>query len=444
MEPVSPAAEASGDGAEVKDIDFQQGNTEMLHESASEEGWHTIKRRRSRGAGKNKESGVDSDRSGSNAEAGSKDKTQTKTQDRLLGRIEKTSRMPRLPAGDYKVVIRPRGGLCVAQLGPTEINRCVYEAAGIPFEERQFDVICPNKTQNILVVSTPDPDRADQYRRIKQINARGKAHEVAAYETAPEDTSKGVIRGIPLDETPSNIISALVTARNPKVITAKRLGNTTTVIVLFSGNRVPTTVCYAGQIDFCRQCNRIGHRGDVCPNPTDRLCPGCGAFNPNGDHTCEPKCRICGKDHATADRNCKAKFKKPFIVKQRQWARIQDDQRQAPSQWRGRSPSRSRSRSRGRQRMRSTTRGSTPARSQPRSRSTSRESTNTVSWADKVRGSRPVETGESVKHNNEELEKLKAENIQMREMIAQLHAKIEQLSRERVHPRNYKTPLLPR
>ncbi|KAH7973300.1 hypothetical protein HPB52_023365 [Rhipicephalus sanguineus] len=38
---------------------------------------------------------------------------------------------------------------------------------------------------------------------------------------------------------------------NPKVITAKRLGNTTTVIVLISGNRVPTTVCYAGVITRC-------------------------------------------------------------------------------------------------------------------------------------------------------------------------------------------------
>ncbi|KAL1482960.1 hypothetical protein MTO96_033463 [Rhipicephalus appendiculatus] len=85
---------------------------------------------------------------GTNLDAGTTGKTQATTQDGLLGRLRKRSRMPTLPAGDYKVVIRPRGGLCVAQLGRTEINRCIYEAATIPFEDRGYDVICPNKTQD--------------------------------------------------------------------------------------------------------------------------------------------------------------------------------------------------------------------------------------------------------------------------------------------------------
>ncbi|KAH6925710.1 hypothetical protein HPB50_008879 [Hyalomma asiaticum] len=353
MEPESAAAKTAGEDASDRDMDIHQDNAKDSDGSAQEEGWHVVQRKRYRRAGTNKESDVNGDYN-NNAEAGSKAKAQTRNHARLLGRTQKTSRMPRLPAGDYK-------------LGPMEINRGIYKAAaGIAFEERESDVICPNKTQNILVVSTCDPDRADQYRQIRPINVRGTVHEVAAYETAPEDTSKGVIKGIPLDETPGNIRAALVTARNPTVITAKKLGNTTAVIVLFSGNKVPSSVCYAGvitrctlyrkQIDFCKQCNRIGHRSDVCPNPNDRLCPGCGALNPNRGHTW--------------DRNCKAKYKMPFIVKQMQWARIQDDQREAPPQARGRSHSRSRSRER--QRSRSTRRGSTPGRPHSRSTSTSK------------------------------------------------------------------------
>ncbi|KAL1473476.1 hypothetical protein MTO96_038639 [Rhipicephalus appendiculatus] len=92
--------------------------------------------RRRRGESKNNERGVDGDRDGTNADAGTTDKAQAKTQDRLLGRIEE-SRTPRLPAGDYMVVIRPGGGLWVAQLDPTEMNRCIYEAAGIPFEDAE-------------------------------------------------------------------------------------------------------------------------------------------------------------------------------------------------------------------------------------------------------------------------------------------------------------------
>ncbi|KAL1481443.1 hypothetical protein MTO96_050398 [Rhipicephalus appendiculatus] len=89
MEPVSPAAKASGDDAEANDVDCQQGNAEMLGESASEKGWHTVKRRRSRGDCKTKERGVNGDRDGTNADAGTTGKTQAKTQDRLLGRIDK-------------------------------------------------------------------------------------------------------------------------------------------------------------------------------------------------------------------------------------------------------------------------------------------------------------------------------------------------------------------
>ncbi|KAH6936147.1 hypothetical protein HPB50_014178 [Hyalomma asiaticum] len=385
-------------------MDIHQDNAKNSHGSAEEEGWHVVQRERNRRAGNNKESDANDDYN-NNAEAGSKAKAQTRNHARLLVRIQKTSRMPRLPAGDYKVVIRPRGGLSVAQLA---------------FEERESDVICPNKTQNILVVSTPDPDRADQYRQIKQITERHGARSGGV-----RDSTRGYIQGSHKRDSSGPrciefcwgalqppavqwkvsargaalMIAAVPAPENPTVITAKRLGNTTAVIVLFSGNKAPSSVCYAGvitrctlyrkQIDFCKQCNRIGHRSDVCPNPNDRLCPG--------GHTCVPKCRMCGRDHATGDRNCKAKYKKPFIIKQRQWARIQDDHREAPPQARGRS--RSRSRSRERQRSRSTTRGSTPGRARSRSRSTSKGPPNKVSWADKAREPRPAETGESVKHH---------------------------------------------
>ncbi|KAH6948724.1 hypothetical protein HPB50_026025 [Hyalomma asiaticum] len=102
-------------------MDIHQDNAKSSDGSAEEEGWHVVQRKRNRRAGNNKESDANGDYN--NAEAGSKAKAQTRNRARLLGRIQKTSRMPRLPAGDYKVVIRPRGGLCVAQLGPMEINR---------------------------------------------------------------------------------------------------------------------------------------------------------------------------------------------------------------------------------------------------------------------------------------------------------------------------------
>lgn len=167
---------------------------------------------------------------------------------------------------------------------------------------------------------------------------------------------------------------------------------------------------YRKQVDFCHQCNRLGHRGDVCPNPDNKICAGCGTSNPDKDHRCQPKCQLCGEDHPTADKTCKAKFKKPFIVKQRQWHRLQRERqedhedaisredraesrgtpgllnaRERRSRSRTRSPSTTRSLSRSGSRT-----PGTRSRSRSRTRpSSSANQTNTVSWADVVDGVRP-------------------------------------------------------
>ncbi|KAH7940927.1 hypothetical protein HPB49_008144 [Dermacentor silvarum] len=237
--------------------------------------------------------------------------------------------MPRLPTGDYKIVIRPRGGQQISQLSLTELDEAMYEAAEIRYEERDMDTIYPNNFQIILVVSTPNQEPTDKYQGIKHIKANDKVYEVGADETAPKITAKGVIRGVPFEETPRGITAAVITPRNLTAIAAKRLRNTTTVIVLFDGYRVPSYVLYRGvltrcsldrkQMDFCKQCNRLGHRSVVCPRPNDKLCAGCGTPNPSEDHMCQSRCQLCGTDHPTADKACQAKFKKPYIVKQCQW-----------------------------------------------------------------------------------------------------------------------------
>lgn len=109
---------------------------------------------------------------------------------------------------------------------------------------------------------------------------------------------------------------------------AKRIGSTTTVIVAFQGPKVPNFVrygvtlipchLYRKQIDVCQQCGRVGHRKDVCPTPTIKTCLAYGFANPAEDHRCTPKCKLCGGEHPTGDRTCKAKYKIPYVVRKRQ------------------------------------------------------------------------------------------------------------------------------
>ncbi|KAH7944651.1 hypothetical protein HPB52_022977 [Rhipicephalus sanguineus] len=239
--------------------------------------------------------------------------------ERNVRKIIKASRLPNLPTEDYRVIVRPHDGLNVSEYRMDRIYCCLRNAAGVGRETAEEDSMCINNTQNILVISTPSEERARR--------------------AAPENTSKGLIRGVSKEESPEDILSNLVTPRNPGVLHAKRMGNTDNVIVLFEGFHVARYVKYGAMlvkctlyrkhIDVCYGCGRLGHRADVCPNPNDKVCRGCGSKNPAQDHMCEVECQLCGKDHPTGDKRCKARYKIPYLVRRRRWERTRIEEEEA-------------------------------------------------------------------------------------------------------------------
>ncbi|XP_077516779.1 uncharacterized protein LOC144127760 [Amblyomma americanum] len=249
----------------------------------------------------------------------------------------KAARIPAMPLEESKIVVRPIGGLDIVKTGTTTVAAAILAAAKITSEESAADTICPNTQQNIMVVSTPNEDNAARYAKIQEIYFQGKPYEVSAYRTAPPDTVKGVIRGIPIDASTAELDRNIVNERNPLAVGAKRIGSTTTVIVVFQGPKVPNFVrygvtlipcrLYRKQIDVCQQCGRVGHRKDVCPTPTIKTCLVCGLANPKEEHRCTPKCKLCGEEHPTGDRTCKAKYKIPYVVRKRQWERRQAERK---------------------------------------------------------------------------------------------------------------------
>lgn len=254
------------------------------------------------------------------------------------GKLLKRARMPELPRGDMKIIVRPRGGLRVGDVTRVELCRALTAAAQIAAEDSREDVVCPNSHQNILVISTPRRENADRYTSVERIDVRGTTHEVCAYEAAPHGTVKGVIRDIPLEDTAQDIQEQVVQDYNPTALQANRIGRSRSVVIAFAGLKVPRYIRYGNllmectlyrkQIEACHACGRLGHRMDVCPDPKNKICRGCGVARPAEDHTCEPKCGLCGGNHLTADRVCKAKYKTPYIVRQRRWQRRHQDQQQ--------------------------------------------------------------------------------------------------------------------
>ncbi|KAH7953331.1 hypothetical protein HPB49_007196 [Dermacentor silvarum] len=56
---------------------------------------------------------------------------------------------------------------------------------------------------------------------------------------APDNTSKGVIRGIPDYHAPEDIDIRLINRRNPTILHARRQGRADSVVTVFEGTYVP-------------------------------------------------------------------------------------------------------------------------------------------------------------------------------------------------------------
>ncbi|KAH9368926.1 hypothetical protein HPB48_007080 [Haemaphysalis longicornis] len=89
---------------------------------------------------------------------------------------------------ERKVIMRPRGGLCLARLEVDVVLSAVITAASVAKTVAMADTICTNPTQNIIVVSTPDEDRANKYANVRSLYIGSKNYETYAYRTAPHDT----------------------------------------------------------------------------------------------------------------------------------------------------------------------------------------------------------------------------------------------------------------
>ncbi|KAH7944110.1 hypothetical protein HPB52_015716 [Rhipicephalus sanguineus] len=106
-----------------------------------------------------------------------------------------------------------------------------------------------------------------------------------------------------------------------ELIQARMIGDTKSATLTFSGPILPKVVYYYGgelvchpfraTVQVCKLCRVRGHRTDVCPHPDQRICRMCGMENPSPQHHCELNCASCGGPHATGDRSCTKRLKKP-------------------------------------------------------------------------------------------------------------------------------------
>ncbi|KAH7958277.1 hypothetical protein HPB49_000456 [Dermacentor silvarum] len=232
-----------------------------------------------------------------------------------------------LPLDDYKLVMRPRSGLDVAKLAPSELSLALLQATNTTWRQVNLRLRI-DQNQNTATVCTPTKDMAMKLIEVSKIKVGETEHSVERYSLAPDDAVKGVIHGVPtrltIQEIKENIMEDEL-----EIYRVRRMGkDSTTVILTFAGPDVPHYLWMYGAeyrctlhkktVPVCWVCYKVGHHSTACPRPGTRACHECGTRDPAPGQTSEAKSTLCGRGHATGTKGCPERVITPYFMRQRE------------------------------------------------------------------------------------------------------------------------------
>ncbi|CAN7949590.1 unnamed protein product, partial [Ixodes pacificus] len=238
--------------------------------------------------------------------------------------------LPPLPEDEYKVVYRPRTGLKLSTWSNKSLTQGIATAGGFPFKDFYSNVTIQTQwAQNLIIASTADEDYAMKLSMITQIQLGAALYELMPYLKPLPGTVRGVVHGIEAGTTEQEL-KELISVNGYSILHARMLGKSSSALLTFEGPHVPFYVkagsvftrCrpHRRSVQYCRACGNVGHRQDVCPNPDANRCNRCGAENPQDNHECQPKCKLCYQPHETASKECQKRLKPsppPLHVRER-------------------------------------------------------------------------------------------------------------------------------
>ncbi|KAH7969009.1 hypothetical protein HPB52_013607 [Rhipicephalus sanguineus] len=160
----------------------------------------------------------------------------------------------------------------VRRISQIKVTQALAMAAQLAPAKMEGKIVCPNMVQNIFVVSAPTKKNARAYARVEPLLVGSARYAVNSYLAAPDNTCKEIVRGVDLDFDHNQLRDMIIQSRNPKALEVKRIKDTTTIIALFNGLKVPNYVMcgasmlrctlYRRQMDVSYGCRRLGHHTD--------------------------------------------------------------------------------------------------------------------------------------------------------------------------------------
>ncbi|XP_042143339.1 uncharacterized protein LOC121833782 [Ixodes scapularis] len=206
------------------------------------------------------------------------------------------------------VIIKLTDGTDLSKLPPDAIGRSLVQAAALTTAEKRDTYVKVRAIPTLIAIDTYRTTAAEKFLHLSQILVLNKQHPILAYKTSGNNAVKNVIHGIQMP-VPDEEIQHQLEIQGTKVIEARRIGSSYSVLIVMEGTRLARFALYSRAVMrlhpytprslFCNNCATIGHRADVCPNKLHyQRCLQCGTKlppDPNGisEHNCEIQCQNC-------------------------------------------------------------------------------------------------------------------------------------------------------
>ncbi|KAH7940760.1 hypothetical protein HPB49_005367 [Dermacentor silvarum] len=135
-------------------------------------------------------------------------------------------------------------------------------------------VVRPHKGSNILIVSTPHEETADEICQLTHLKLANQAHPVRAYVPFSPQTIRGVIHGLDPNNIRETLMKRLwVRDTRIKILDARILGTSTTALLTIDGPHLPKLVYHGGCEYPCHQlCRPSSSARCVCSRDIVRTC----------------------------------------------------------------------------------------------------------------------------------------------------------------------------